>query len=299
MKKFTKILLATMLATTVLILSACGSTNEENGNDVATDQTTKDQTTSDQAKEETKMTEEEFNQELDKNLPIISEESELPQLSELKEGETIAILKTNKGDIKIRFFDELAPKTVENFVTLSKEGYYNGISFHRVINDFMIQGGDPTGTGTGGESIYGQKFDDEITPYLRHFSGAVAMANSGPNTNGSQFYIVENDDLSDEEEAQLKNFADNPKTVATVDDSTGFEVTNDRFIPPVVANEYIEEGGTPSLDGSYTIFGQVISGMDVVHAIAEVETFDGSDGQKDKPKEDVIINSVEITQYKK
>lgn len=98
-------------------------------------------------------------------------------------------LSTSKGDILINLYPEDAPKTVKNFVTLGKRGYYNGVTFHRVIKDFMIQGGDPTGTGTAGESIYGAKFEDEFNSH-KIVAGTVAMANSGKNTNGSQFFIV-------------------------------------------------------------------------------------------------------------
>ncbi len=110
----------------------------------------------------------------------------------------IAVIETDHGTIEIEFYRKDAPKTVENFVQLAKKGYYNGVLFHRVIGGFMIQGGDPTGTGGGGESIYGQRFDDETnansdlykTGYKR---GVVAMANAGPNTNGSQFFIMHKD----------------------------------------------------------------------------------------------------------
>jgi cyclophilin family peptidyl-prolyl cis-trans isomerase len=106
-------------------------------------------------------------------------------------GKTIAIIKTNLGNIEIELFAKETPKTVENFVTLAKKGYYNGIIFHRVIKNFMIQGGDPTGTGTGGQSAWGGKFDDEIVPSLVFDKeGILAMANAGPGTNGSQFFIT-------------------------------------------------------------------------------------------------------------
>ncbi|KIY67563.1 cyclophilin-like protein [Cylindrobasidium torrendii FP15055 ss-10] len=103
----------------------------------------------------------------------------------------IVILETSLGEIKLELYTQHAPKTTANFKELAKRGYYNGVVFHRIIADFMIQGGDPTGTGRGGTSIYGQKFEDEISPELR-FTGAgiLAMANSGPNTNGSQFFIT-------------------------------------------------------------------------------------------------------------
>lgn len=95
------------------------------------------------------------------------------------------------GVIELELFIKEAPKTVENFLGLAKKGYYNGIFFHRVIDNFMIQGGDPTGTGRGGESIWGSKFEDEINPKFKFdAAGILAMANAGPNTNGSQFFIT-------------------------------------------------------------------------------------------------------------
>ena len=104
---------------------------------------------------------------------------------------TIAVIKTNMGNIEIELFAKETPKTVENFVTLAKKGYYKGIIFHRVIKNFMIQGGDPTGTGTGGQSAWGGKFEDEIVPSLVFDKeGILAMANAGPGTNGSQFFIT-------------------------------------------------------------------------------------------------------------
>ena len=109
----------------------------------------------------------------------------------LEAANPMATLETTKGIIKIELRADLAPKTVENFVTHSKNGYYNGLTFHRVIKDFMIQGGDPTGTGAGGESIWGEKFKDEFAPNaVFDKAGILAMANSGPNTNASQFFIT-------------------------------------------------------------------------------------------------------------
>ncbi len=104
---------------------------------------------------------------------------------------TVAVIKTNMGTIEIELFKDKAPRTVENFAGLAKKGYYNGVIFHRVIDGFMIQGGDPTGTGRGGESFWGGKFKDEFHPDLKHDSpGILSMANAGPNTNGSQFFIT-------------------------------------------------------------------------------------------------------------
>lgn len=105
--------------------------------------------------------------------------------------ESKVVLETNQGNIVIKLFPERAPKAVENFVGLTKKGYYNGIIFHRVIKDFMIQGGDPTGTGMGGESVWGRSFEDEVSQEVKFDrKGIVAMANAGPNTNGSQFFIT-------------------------------------------------------------------------------------------------------------
>ena len=104
---------------------------------------------------------------------------------------TVSIIKTNMGTIEIELFAEQTPKTVENFVGLSEKGYYNGVIFHRVIKNFMIQGGDPTGTGRGGGSFRGGKFEDECVSDLKHDTpGMLSMANAGPNTNGSQFFIT-------------------------------------------------------------------------------------------------------------
>ena len=107
-----------------------------------------------------------------------------PQLNlENQQGPT-AVLKTNQGEIKIQLFPEQAPMTVENFIRLAQKGYYDGTIFHRVISDFMIQGGDPTGTGMGGESLWGDAFEDEFSDEVFNLRGALSMANAGPNTNG-------------------------------------------------------------------------------------------------------------------
>ncbi|MBQ8741439.1 MAG: peptidylprolyl isomerase [Clostridia bacterium] len=192
------------------------------------------------------------------------------QLSAVKSGDTVAVMHTNMGDIEIKLFPEHAPKTVENFTTHAKNGYYNGLIFHRVINDFMIQGGDPTGTGMGGESIWGHSFQDEFTPELHNLRGALCMANAGPNTNGSQFFIVQASEVPGNMLAQMKDLADN-----------GF--------PPEITEAYAELGGTPWLDFRHTVFGQVVKGMDTVDAIAKTPV-----GVNDKPVNDVVIDSIEI-----
>ena len=103
----------------------------------------------------------------------------------------VVVFETNQGNIELQLFPDVAPKTCENFIGLVEKGYYDGIIFHRVIKGFMIQGGDPTGTGRGGESLWGGTFDDEFSPALKFDQpGLLAMANAGPSTNGSQFFIT-------------------------------------------------------------------------------------------------------------
>jgi len=110
-----------------------------------------------------------------------------------KNEKVTATIQTNLGTFKAELYQDKAPKTVDNFVGLAEKGFYNGVTFHRVIDGFMIQGGDPTGTGSGGESIYGGNFEDEFHPDLRHdTAGILSMANAGPNTNSSQFFITLN-----------------------------------------------------------------------------------------------------------
>lgn len=186
-------------------------------------------------------------------------------------GEEVAVIKTSKGDIFVRLFPEHAPKAVENFKTHAKNGYYDGLIFHRVINDFMIQGGDPTGSGMGGESIWGKSFEDEFTPELHNLRGALSMANAGPNTNGSQFFIVQAQQVSDDMLDQL-------------------ETAPEELFPTECVREYEALGGTPWLDYKHTVFGQVYDGMDVVDDIAGVKV----DFFKNKPVEDVVIETIEI-----
>ena len=192
------------------------------------------------------------------------------QLEAVKSGDIVAVMHTNMGDIEIKLFPEQAPKTVENFTTHAKNDYYNGIIFHRVIKDLMIQGGDPTGTGMGGESIWGRSFEDEFTPELHNLRGALCMANAGPNTNGSQFFIVQASDVTSNMLEQMKALADND-------------------FPPEIPEAYAKMGGTPWLDFRHTVFGQVVNGMDVVDAIANVQV-----GAADKPVNDVVILGIDI-----
>lgn len=204
---------------------------------------------------------------------INNPDATFPQLStEIAENEAAVKLKTSAGDITIKLFPEEAPLAVENFLTHAKEGYYNNIIFHRVINNFMIQGGDPKGNGTGGQSIWagkddskdaGSGFKNEQSAFLYNIRGSLAMANAGADTNGSQFFINQN-----------------PA------DASG-QLTTDKYPNKII--EAYKNGGNPSLDGGYTVFGQVTEGMDIVDQIAATETDD-----KDKPKTDITITDIEI-----
>jgi cyclophilin family peptidyl-prolyl cis-trans isomerase len=166
--------------------------------------------------------------------------NKLPKEEKVDMEMTVAKIQTNMGLIEIELFEDKVPKTVGNFVGLAEKNYYDGIIFHRVISGFMIQGGDPTGTGMGGKSFYGNSFEDEFHPDLRHTeAGVLSMANSGPNTNGSQFFIT---------------------------------------LAP-----------TPWLDGKHSVFGKVITGMDVVENIGSVKT-----AEQDRPINEVVMESVTI-----
>lgn len=168
-------------------------------------------------------------------------DKKVTELLKLNENEKlIATVNTNVGSFEIELFVAQVPKTVENFVGLATDGKYNGVIFHRVIANFMIQGGDPTGTGRGGESYWGGKFADEFDASLKHTKpGMLSMANAGPDTNGSQFFIT--------------------------------------LVP------------TPWLDGKHSVFGEVISGMEVIEAIGKTKT-----GAMDKPVSDIVMESIKI-----
>lgn len=180
-------------------------------------------------------------QELNNNKKTMQQEKEIDNgapfdiaLAQTCKGAKVT---TNKGVMEVKLYGDVAPKTVANFCTLAQKGFYEGVIFHRVIKDFMIQGGDPTGTGTGGP---GYKFEDELPQAGEYKIGSLAMANSGPNTNGSQFFIVSGQ--------------------------------NGVTLPP-----------------SYSLFGEVTTGLDVVEAIQNTQT-----GTMDKPVEDITIEKVEI-----
>lgn len=193
------------------------------------------------------------------------------QFNEPETGEIVAeITVKDFGVVKVRFFEEIAPKAVENFTIHAKEGYYDGLTFHRVMNEFMIQGGDPNGNGTGGESIWGKAFEDEFSPLLFPCRGSLCMANSGKNTNGSQFFIVQTGTLDEDIIKQMED--------------AGF--------PDSTIENYKNNGGTHWLWGAHTVFGQVFEGIEIVDAIALTETDDN-----DMPVTPVIIEKIEVKEY--
>ena len=182
----------------------------------------------------------------------------------LPEDALTAVMHTSMGDMTFLLFPQQAPKAGENFVTHAREGYYDGVTFHRVIQDFMIQGGNP---GDGGESIWGEPFENEISQDLCNLRGALSMANAGPDTNGSQFFVVQAPPLTQEEVIQMVQ--------------GGYDLAKVKL--------YEDYGGAFWLDGDYTVFGTLLEGFDVLDAIAAVETDDG-----DEPLEDVVIQSIDI-----
>jgi len=220
---------------------------------------------------------------------------DLLQAQAPQDGDTIVTLHTNMGDIEIRLFPEEAPMAYVNFVTHSINGFYDGVIFHRVIPGFMIQGGDPDGTGMGGHSIWGDSFGPEYSPYLRHFRGALAMAQSAaPNSIGSQFYIVHSFSLDERSQFEMLMALESQDDVIGTN-HLGQEILVSDIIPAAVAEHYLAYGGTPHLDiamnpGGHTVFGQVSVGMNVVDSIALVET-----GANDRPVNDVMIESVSVT----
>ncbi len=209
--------------------------------------------------------------------PVITESDEIYNFTEPVEGEKVAVLDIEGyGQVKIKLFPEQCPKGVENFENLINSGYYDGLTFHRVIKDFMIQGGDPTGTGGGGQSIWGKGFAQEINTGLRHFSGAVSYATAIDKLNGSQFFIV---------------------TGLTNIDSDHFDSLQTQYnksYSDEVKELYYEKGGYPFLDGDYEVFGQVFEGLDICFEIASVAT-----DSSDKPTDEVVINYARMEEYKK
>ena len=192
-----------------------------------------------------------------------------------QQDEEIIVMKIKDyGEVKIKLFPDLLPEACENFITLANQGYYDDLIFHRVIQNFMIQGGDPKGTGMGGESCWGGYFDGGTSNHLIHLPGALAYANSGTTaTDGSQCYIVTGQQVTS---SLLDELTENQKL----------------YFSAEARNDYTQFGGAPFLDGNYTVFGQVIDGLDIIFQISQTET-----DANDKPKKAVYIESVRTEPY--
>jgi peptidyl-prolyl cis-trans isomerase B (cyclophilin B) len=227
------------------------------------------------------------------------------QLTPLTPGEELVVLHTNHGDITLRLFPQAAPIAVENFLTHAANGYYDGLIFHRVMENFMIQGGCSEGTGMAGQSIWGTSFGPEHNYDLWHFNGALAMAQSGlPNSIGSQFYIVHRSDLdaahTHEFNLILESYMD---SIVWQDPNVtdGPYLTFGDIYLREMLEHYLKVGGTPHLDFPFkgqgpnyghTVFGHVVEGMEVVNSIAATPVGSGS-----RPLEDVVIERVSIIVY--
>lgn len=261
MKKVRILGILVMMLVMVLVLAGCGESNngvESSYNTTSSNSSNSSNSSSSENKGENKVDVESIN----------FVEYAKKQVAEPAKGETVAVIHVKDyGDITVKFFNDKAPKAVENFITHSKNGYYNGVIFHRVIDDFMIQAGDPNGIGTGGESIWGKTFEDEFSYELVPYRGALCMANAGSNTNGSQFFI-EQAKFNQDTYNMLKQYG----------------------YPENLLEAYKIYGGSMHLFCAHTVFGQVIDGMDVVDKITKVET----DKNNYKPLEDVVIESIEI-----
>lgn len=268
MKILKNILLVLLLVIALFVLTACGEEEKNSSNNSTLDYINRDKSSSNSGAAK-------FVSDLKK----LSSEEVLAnagkQMAEPAKGETIAIMHVKDyGDIKIKLFESVAPKAVENFTTHAKEGYYNNVTFHRVIKDFVIQGGDPEGTGMGGESIWKKGFEEELDPTVLPYRGSLCMASSGTGTSslGSQFFITQGD-YTENMESELA--------------TAGLDNLLDAY------NKYNGALNLLVSYAQYTTFGQVFEGMDIVDKIAETKT-----DSNDKPTKDVIIESVEITEHK-
>lgn len=190
------------------------------------------------------------------------------QLEKPAKGDEIVVIETTEGTVKIRLFPKSAPIGVANFKALVNNGYYDGIKFHRIVTGFVNQFGDPTGTGSGGESIWGEEFENEVNDNLLNLRGALSYANAGPGTNTSQLFFVQTQEVDD---LTLETYCSNES----------------------VKKLYQENGGSPILDGSFSVIGQVFEGLDVIDAI---NVF-GSDDQAGTPTKDITIKKATVEKY--
>ncbi len=253
MKKYLAAFLSLLLC--FLLLTGCGKKADGKNGD---DQTVDNQTGVDDTQQ---------------TPPTTVTNTDLPQLSPPKVGDTIAVFETDKGTFRAVLYPDYAPLAVENFKALVANEYYKDLLFHRVVDNFVVQTGDPTGTGTGGTSASGSPFKNEVCPELHHFTGALGMANAVADMNTSQFYVVCQNTVSKDTVAAMEALADD-----------GY--------PAEVVAAYQDKGGQPGLDYRYTVFGQVYEGLDVIEKIATVKV-----DEDDRPVQDVKLLSVTIEAY--
>lgn len=290
MRKLFSGLLALLL---VVTLAACGGTGDTSGAPAAEENT--------ESKAAKVMGTTDTLVDMKKLTPVESDEKVGFQLDPPEKGEEIAVITMESGEVfKLRFFPEQAPKAVYNFKYHALEGYYDGLTFHRIIENFMVQGGDPSGTGYAGESVWGEAFEDEFSPSLLNIDGSVSMANSGANTNGSQFFINCTQGAAidwDSYQQGFEVYKQDPNTFTALYSSKWVDMD---LITDEVKSLYTTHGGNLHLDGYYstdktghTVFAQVFEGMDGVEAISKTEV----DPQNSKPLQDVVIEKVEIVEY--
>ena len=215
-------------------------------------------------------------QQIEENKNITDDQVNLVQFEEVPDGAQVARIETSMGEIVAVLYPEEAPKAVENFVALAKSGYYTGLSVHRVISNYLIQSGDPTGTGTGGESSFKDEsgnpvgFEGEYSLNMWNFKGALGMVPNADGLNGSQFYMIVNSALE-------------PETLDKMEEAN---------FPQKVIDKYKEVGGAPWMDGKYTVFAQVVEGLEILDEIAAVAV-----DENKVPEEDVIITQITIDTY--
>lgn len=246
----------------VLLFVLTGCAEKETRNEVSNKATSKNNTMQNSSREDSKVKVVDYVEAAEK------------QMAKPEAGETVAVIHIkNYGDVKVKFFEEVAPKAVENFITHAKEGYYNGVTFHRVINEFMIQGGDPEGTGMGGESIWGEEFAEELDESIKPYRGSLCMASRGTQNSpslGSQFFITQ------------ANYNEN--MLATLKKCGATDSLIEAY------KKYGGELYWLYYYDRYTVFGQVYEGMEVVDKIAAVEV----DAETKQPLEDVVIESIDV-----
>ena len=234
----------------------------------------------------------------------------------LKNGDKIAVFEVEGyGTIKAKLFPEIAPVGVANFEQLAQQGYFNGKTIHRVVADFMLQGGSLNGDGTGGDAVVGDTgdFGTEIHVNARHFYGALCYANA-LGMNSTQFYIVNNklpQTFDEIDPAYVKYLAEQYGALKTQATEGSLQYQSYDSMEKYYSNlaelvetatdkvkeKYKAVGGTPSLDGGYTVFGQVYEGFEVIDAISACEVKDNGNGEVSKPVEEIIIKSVTVTAY--